>query len=113
MLLGIKNTKLDPVLVRILPSGIGVYRSQFTDIYKSNMILAGPHKVFTQGNNTGKNEFTHGVFQTKLVTDFENYTEYASRPYSITVDSNTNIVLYPSPVTENDMIDVGGEIRDK
>ena len=48
------------------------------------------------------------MIQTKLVTDFENYSEYAPRPYSITVEKDTNIVLYPSPVTENDV----GEIRD-
>ena len=113
LLLGIKNTKLDPVLVRILPSGVGVYRSQFTDIYGSNIILAGPHKVFTQGNNTGKNEFTHGVFKTEFVTDTENSTDHADRSYSITVHSDTNSVLYPSPVTEDDFIDIGGEIRNE
>ena len=31
LLLGIKNTKLDPVLVKILPSGVAVYRSPFKD----------------------------------------------------------------------------------
>ena len=42
-LLGIKNTNLDPVLVKILPSGVAVYRSPFKDVYGSRMIFAGPH----------------------------------------------------------------------
>ena len=37
LLLGIKNTNLDPVLVKVLPSGIAVYHSLFKDIYGSRM----------------------------------------------------------------------------
>ena len=48
LLLGIKNTNLDPVLVKVLPSGIAVYLSPFKDIYGSRMIFAGPHKSFTK-----------------------------------------------------------------
>ena len=33
LLLGIKNTNLDPVLIKRLPSGIAVYRSLFKDVY--------------------------------------------------------------------------------
>ena len=47
LLLGIKNTNLDPVLVKILPSGVAIYRSSF----KSRMIFAGPHKSFTKDDN--------------------------------------------------------------
>ena len=32
LFLGIKNTLLDPVLLRVLLSGVGVYLSPFTDI---------------------------------------------------------------------------------
>ena len=44
--LEIKNTNLDPVLVKVLQSGIAVYLSPFKDIYGSRMIFAGPHKSF-------------------------------------------------------------------
>ena len=47
LLLGIKNTNLDSVLVKILPSGVAVYRSLFKDV-GSRMIFAGPHKSFTR-----------------------------------------------------------------
>ena len=54
LLLGIKNTKLDPVLVKILPSGVAVYQSLFKDVFGSRMIFAGPHKSFTKDDNGGK-----------------------------------------------------------
>ena len=46
LLLGIKNTKLDPVLLKILPSGLAVYRSPFKDVFGSRLIFGGPHKSF-------------------------------------------------------------------
>ena len=47
LLIGIKNTNLDPVWIKTLPSGIAVYRSVFRDIWGSYLIFAGPHKTFT------------------------------------------------------------------
>ena len=47
LLIGIKNTNLDPVWIKTLPSGVAVYRSVFRDIWGSNLIFAGPHKTFT------------------------------------------------------------------
>ena len=50
LLIGIKNTNLDPVWIKTLPSGVAVYRSVFRDIWGSNLIFAGPHKTFTSVN---------------------------------------------------------------
>ena len=44
LLLGIKNTKLDPVLLKFLPSGIAVYQSPFKDVFGSRLIYGDPHK---------------------------------------------------------------------
>ena len=60
LLLGIKNTNLDPVLVKILPSGVAVYRSPFKDVYGSWMIFAGPHRSFT--NNEKNVNMSNAVF---------------------------------------------------
>ena len=51
MLIGIKNTSLDPVWIKTLPSGVAVYRSVFRDMWGSNIIFAGPHKTFTDANS--------------------------------------------------------------
>ncbi len=47
----IKNTNLDPVLIKVLPSGVAVYLSPFKDVYGSRIIFAGPHKSFTRAND--------------------------------------------------------------
>ena len=47
LLLVIKNTRIQPVLIRVLPSGVGVYASLFKDVWDSRIIFAGPNKVFT------------------------------------------------------------------
>ena len=71
LLLGIKNTKLHPKLVKILPSGVGVFLSPFKDKWGSRMIFAGPHKTFTTGNNGLKTEISHAVFSTHHEIDKE------------------------------------------
>ena len=44
LLLGIKNTNLNPVWIKTLPSGQAVYQSVFKDIWGSDLIFAGPIK---------------------------------------------------------------------
>ena len=60
LLLGIKNTNLDPVWIKTLPSGVAVYQSVFKDIWDSDLIFAGPHKTFTTGNKTSN--INHVIF---------------------------------------------------
>ena len=62
LLLGIKNTNLDPVLVKELPSGIAVYMSPFKDIFGSRLIFAEPHKSFTKAVNGKRSEMSNAVF---------------------------------------------------
>ena len=62
LLLGIKNTNLDPVLIKVLPSGVAVYLSLFKDVYGSRLIFAGPHRSFTKGNDEKHSEMSNAVF---------------------------------------------------
>ena len=50
LILGIKNTRSQPTLIKVLPSGVGVYLSPFKDIWGSRIIFAGPNKEFTKAN---------------------------------------------------------------
>ena len=50
LLLGIKNTRIQPTLLRVLPAGVGVYLSSFKDVWGPRIIFAGPNKIFTQAN---------------------------------------------------------------
>ena len=69
LLLGIKNTKLDPVLVKILPSEVAVYRSPFKDVFGSRLIYGGPHKSFTNDDNGVMR--SNAVFLCKPILQFE------------------------------------------
>ena len=46
VLVGIQDIQLDPVLIAVLPSGIGVYRCPFLDVWGSQIAFAGPHPSF-------------------------------------------------------------------
>jgi len=65
LLLGIKNTNLDPVLIKVLPSGIAVYMSSLKDIFGSRLIFAGPHKSFSKADNWKRSEMSNAVFLIK------------------------------------------------
>ena len=47
VLMGKQDIQLDPVLIAVLPSGIGVYRCPFVDMWGSQIANAGPHPSFS------------------------------------------------------------------
>ena len=59
-LLGIKNTRIQPVLIKVLPSGVGVYLSPFKDVWGSRIIFAGPSKVLLKQTAISKENRTMG-----------------------------------------------------
>ena len=62
LLLGIKNTRIQPTLLWVLPSGVGVYLSSFKDVWGSRIIFASPNKVFTQANKEQLRDWNHAVY---------------------------------------------------
>ena len=110
LLLGIKNTNLDPVLIKVLPSGIAVYMSPFKDIFGSRLIFAGPHKSFTKADNGKKSEMSNAVFliREKIYEDLEMITE--ERCYSIKTNEKLGLSINPYPINEEDIQDCDGEI---
>ena len=113
LLLGIKNTYLDPVLVKVLPSGVGVYLSPFKDVWGSRIIFAGPHHVFTQGNLGVRNEVSHAVFLLRDRME-NNFTEEEEiRPFSIKTDKVLGTTIHPYAFSEDDLLDAGGEVPEQ
>ena len=110
LLIGIKNTQLDPVLIKILPSGVGVYKSPFKDIWGSRLIFAGPHKSFSKGNSGLRNDVNHAVYKLHKIID-DNLSQKLAIPILIKVDPIENISIYPRPLSEQDLIDAGGAIE--
>lgn len=80
LLIGLKNSELEPVCIMNLPSGIGLYKSVFKDIYGSVYCYGGPHKIFTELNKR-----FHG--KSSCVTAYlsEIVNQYRYSPYLITL----------------------------
>ena len=109
LLIGIKNNHLNPTLVTILPSGVGVYKSPFIDIFGSRLIYAGPHSVFSKANSKLNIDLSHAVFHMR-----ESILNYPGRAedlhLSIPVDKRFNISINPTPIPETTLTEMGGEI---
>ena len=59
VLVGIQDVQLDPILIVVLPFGIGVYRCPFVDAWGSQIAFAGPHLSFTA---TTANSYSSSMF---------------------------------------------------
>ena len=126
LLLGIKDAVLDPVSLFVLPCGLGVYQSQLLDKFNSRICYGGPHTLFTEVNNKTGGSFNHiNIFFTEMVNSYKNslYPMLAGAPlfteeddeipiewpkrkldiHCIKADNELDIVIYPTPVTLNDM----------
>ena len=62
LLLGIKNTRIQPTLLKVLPSGVGVYLNPLKDVWRSRIIFTGPNKVFTKTNKEQLRDSNHAVY---------------------------------------------------
>ena len=47
LLLGVKNIRIQPLLLQVLSSGVGVYLSPFKDVWGSRIFFAGHSRFFT------------------------------------------------------------------
>ena len=109
LLIGIKNARMNPTLITVLPSGVGVYKSPFADIWGSRYIFAGPHAVFSGGDPNRSDGLTHAIFHMKEST-LSYRGELKEIPISIPIDKRFNITIHPTPVQEQDLIELGGEL---
>ena len=112
LLLGIKNTKLDPILLHTLPSGISVYQSPFKDIWGSRIMFAGPHKSFTNTNNDCE---VNNIQSVSFMNDFRWSDEWDGHEcndvyYSIAAVKSLGLTVNPSPLTKNDFRDAGCDV---
>ena len=48
--------------MKVLPSGVGVYLSQFKDVNGSRIIFAGPSKWFTRADNDCNPESNYAIY---------------------------------------------------
>ena len=111
LLLGIKNTYLDPVWIKTLPSGVAVYQSVFKDICGSDLIFAGPHKTFINGKKISNiNHVIFGIHSVIGESEIEDKSWTDEREYAIVVDSELGLTVNPFLLNPCDLLDVGGQI---
>ena len=108
LLLGLKNPRLHPVLIKTLDSGVAVYKSPFKDIFGSRIIFAGPHKAFTKGNKNITNEVSLAIHHMATAEE-ETWSNKYEVPYEIKADNLSGATLNPTPLTREDFIQSGIE----
>ena len=100
LLLGIKNTRIHSTLIRVLPSGVGVYLSPFKDIWGSCIIFAGPNKEFTKANKEQMRGSSHAVYMSNTESIEENDLEH-KKEFGFESKGKVQISLFTSPIEDN------------
>ena len=99
LLLGIKDTELEPKLLFTLPSGLGVYRSKLTDKFGSTICYGGPHHLFTKVYKATHGNVNH--FMVMFVNSYRNslYNMIADETHVIKTqfEDNEDAVLIHKP----------------
>ena len=112
LFLGIKNTNLDLVWIKTLPSGVAVYQSVFKVIWGSDLIFARPHKSFTSVNK--RNTVSHDIFGIHSVIrkrEDEQDTWTDEKEYSVIADNELGLTVHLFPINPQDILNMGGEIE--
>ena len=121
LLLGIKDTGLNPELLFQLPCGLGVYRSQLKDKFGSRICYGGPHETFTEANKVRGTHFNQvNAFFLSMATEYQNspylsiahhlQPEYEDTGHGVmmanydkhprTIVTKDNIVIHTNTITE-------------
>ena len=136
LLLGIRDTVAQPIHVHTLPSGISVYRSQFTDMFGSNICYGGSHKSFKELR--GEFGTNHAVLLINTLNDAKQSLlmatentirsfEHQFEPlpiyddilgveskrvhYSVDIGDEVHTEIFPTPLTVSDFEDAGCPTR--
>ena len=125
ILVGIKDTGLEPVLMFQLPCGLGIYKSPLKDKFGSRICYGGPHNIFSKVKGTTASHI--GIFFSNAISQYMQspYPSLArclepeleetdigimlvkdSRP-SCKITTTDPIDLYPSAITETDIAEMG------
>ena len=134
LLIGLKNAQIEPVCLFTLPSGLGVYRSQFTDIFGSNICFGGPHSSFSQINKQLSSNINHfnafllqtfnqyrGSFYPSLIRALEpeliegecNLMQFKEPDLTYSYQTSTGQKVYPTPLGANDFTELGQMVENE
>ena len=73
LIIGLKCPEIEPTCVFTLPSGLGIYKSPFRDIFGSYYCYGGPHESFTDINNKFHGNINHfNIFFSQIINQYRN-----------------------------------------
>ncbi len=132
LLIGLKNSELEPVCIMNLPSGIGLYKSVFKDIYGSMYCYGGPHKTFTSINKKFNGNVNHiSVYFAEMINQYRYspYPQLMSALEPVLIDTGHDIThmkeeglpytsssanfIYSTPVAISGFEELGVNVFDK
>ena len=134
LLLGLKNSLLEPVCVFSLPSGMGLYKSPFKDIFGSYYCYGGPNSVFSAANKKFHGNVNHfQVYFTQMLNQYKNslypalsmslepdiyhdesgLSYYKDKQVNYSFQSPSGQDVYPTPLTSQDFTELGQWVEDE
>ena len=127
LLIGLKSPELEPTCIFTLPSGIGLYKSPFKDIFGSYYCYGGPHESFSYVNKQCHGSAKHfNIYLTQAVNQYRNSLypslldtlklEPIESEYSVSNDAEPNLTytnMSSTPITLNDGTELGQSFIDK
>ena len=86
-----------------------MYQSVFKDLWGSDLIFAGPHKWFTNGNKTSNiNHVIFGIHSVISECEDKHDTWTDEREYTVVTDTELCLTVNPFPLNPEDILDLGG-----
>ena len=89
-----------------------MYKSVFKDIWGSDLIFAGPHKLLTNGNKSkNANHVVFGIHS--IISKYEDkQDDWADeRECAMVADEEVGLTVHAFTFNPQDILDVGGEIK--
>jgi hypothetical protein len=133
LLIGLKNSELEPICVFNLPSGIGLYRSPFQDVFGSVYCFGGPHRIFSDVHKKMNGNINHfysyftevvnqfrgspycalkSIFDPDLIDTGHGVYHYKDHGITYSYQSTSGETVYPTPLTPGDMKDLDTNTHD-
>ena len=134
LLIGLKDTQLEPWCVFQLPNGLGVYKSILKDKFGSNYCYGGPNRLFTSINRaTGGNVNHFRVYFTQLVNQYKGspypmlahalhpdledighgLAQYKTDKPVYSYQLGDRGTIHPTPLTSKDFMELGEDVIDE
>ena len=127
LLIGLKNPELEPVCVLSLPSGIGLFKSVFKDIFGSVYCFGGPNRIVSDVHKKFSGNVNHiysyfmevvnqyrgspysalkSILDPEIIDSGFGVCHYKEKSFSYSYQSSSGTDIRPTALTEGDLEDL-------